>query len=52
MQLKKSKQLYYVELEFPNGLTRQVKIKAATREIAENRALKFNPGAKGVRRDI
>lgn len=49
MQLKKSKQLYHVELEFPNGLTRQVKIKASSREVAEKRALKFHPNAIGVK---
>lgn len=51
MQTKKSKRLYHVELEFPNGLTRQVKIRATSREIAENRALKFHPNATGVKRN-
>jgi hypothetical protein len=51
MQTKKSKKLYYVELEFANGLSRQVKIRATTREIAEKRALKFHPTAKGVKRN-
>lgn len=51
MQLKKSKKLYHVELEFPNGLTRQVKVKAADRETAHKRALKFYPKALGVKRD-
>lgn len=51
VQLRKSKKLYYVTVEFQNGLTRNVKVKAKDRETAENRALKFYPNAKGVKRD-
>ena len=49
MRTKKSKQLFRVELEYENGMTRTVKIRATSREIAEKRALKFNPSAKGVK---
>ena len=51
MRTKKSKRLYHVVVEFENGMTRNVKVRAVTREIAERRALKFHPSAKGVRRD-
>ena len=50
MRTKKLKRLHRVVVEFENGLTRTVKVKAATREVAENRALKFHPSAKGVKR--
>lgn len=51
MQPKPSKRLYNIIIEFANGMTRSVKVKAATREAAENRALKFHPNAVGVKRD-
>ena len=51
MQLKKTKQVHNVTLEFPNGLTRTVKAKAVDRRTAEERALKFHPNAVGVKRD-
>ena len=50
MQLKKSKRLYSVTLEFANGVTRDVEVKASTREIAERRALKFNSTAIGIKK--
>lgn len=49
MQLKPSRQLYNVVIEFPNGMTRTVKVKAVSREKAERRALKFHPNAIGVK---
>jgi hypothetical protein len=51
VQLKKSKKLYHVIVELPNGITRTVKVKAIDREHAEKRALKFQPNALGVKRD-
>ncbi len=51
MQLKKSKKLYHVELEFQHGVTRRVMVKASDRETAEKRARKFNPNAIGVKRE-
>lgn len=51
MQLKRSKKLYRVEVEFANRLTKTVKVKAVDRETAEQRALKFNPSAIGVKRN-
>ena len=51
MQTKKSKRLFYVTVEYENGMTRTVKVRAVTRELAEKRALKFHPTAKGVKRD-
>lgn len=49
MQAKSQKKPYEVTLEYPTGVTRTVKIKAVSREVAERRALKFNPQAKRVR---
>lgn len=51
MQLKKSKRLYHITVELPNGLMRTIKVKARDLETAENRALKFEPRAIGVKRD-
>jgi hypothetical protein len=51
MQIKKSKRLYHVVVEFQNGMIRTVKVRAVTREIAERKALKFHPGAIGVKHD-
>jgi len=49
MQTKKSKQLFAIVLVYENEMTRTVKVRATTREIAEKRALKRNPSAKGVK---
>jgi len=48
-RLKPQQQLYIFTLEFPKGITRTVKVKAASREAAERRALKRNPTAIGVK---
>lgn len=50
MRAKKLKRLFHVVVEFENGMTRTVKTKASSREVAEARALKFHPNAKGVKR--
>lgn len=50
MRTKKSKRLFHVVLEFENGMTRTFPIRAVTLEVAERRALKFHPMAKGVKR--
>lgn len=42
---------YSITLTFANGMTRRVVAKASKREIAEERALKRNPSATGVKRD-
>ncbi len=49
MRTKKSKQLFTIVLFYENDMTRTVKVRAATREVAEKRALKRNPSAKGVK---
>jgi hypothetical protein len=49
MRTKRSKQLYTIVLVFENNMTRTVKVRAASREVAEARALKRNPSAKGVK---
>lgn len=50
MQIKSLKRLYTVEVEFANGNSREVKTKATSREIAEQKALKFHPNAVGIKR--
>jgi len=50
MRTKKSKKLFNVTLEYENGMTRTVQVRAVSREVAEKRALKFNRNAKGVKR--
>lgn len=51
MQKSASKKLHTIVVEFPNGNTKIVKVKAVDQETAEERALKFNPSAIGVKRD-
>lgn len=51
MRTKQSKKLFTIVVEFENGMTRTVKKRAVTREVAERKALKFTPGAKGVKRN-
>lgn len=50
MKTKKKTQLYQITLTYANGMTRRIPVKAASREVAESRALKRNPGATGVQR--
>ena len=50
LQAKTKKKLHVVEVVFPNGTTKTVKVKSADLESAEKRALKFNPSATGVKR--
>jgi len=47
---KATKKLFNITLMYSNNLTRTVKVKATTREIAEQRALKRNPKAIGIQR--
>lgn len=49
LRQKPTQTLYPVTLIFDKGLTRQVRIKASSREVAEKRALKRNPSALGVK---
>lgn len=51
MRLKKSKRPFTVVLLFANEVTRTVTVSAASRKVAENRAMKRNPNAIGVKRD-
>lgn len=50
MRTKKTQKMHIIVLTFANGLTRSVKVKAASRQTAEDRALKRNPAATGVKR--
>jgi hypothetical protein len=50
MRPKPKAKLYNVVLVYANDMTRTVVVKATTREVAENRALKRNPAATGVKR--
>ena len=45
MQIRSSKRLYNIEVVYPDSVTRTVKVKAASREVAERKALKKAPGA-------
>lgn len=49
MRTKKSKQMFNVVLVYENNMTRTVKVRASSRTVAEARALKRNPNAKGVK---
>lgn len=49
MRQKSAKQLHRITLEYANGVTREVKAKATSRELAEKQALKRNPGALRVK---
>jgi hypothetical protein len=51
VQLKPTKKMYPIVVEFQNGLTRTVKVRAASRDKAEARAMKFNPSAVRIKRD-
>lgn len=50
MRTKQSKKPFSITLEYENGLTKTVMVRAVSREVAEKRALKRNPNAKGVKR--
>lgn len=50
MQAQKSQKVFTIVLELPNDETKTVKIRASSLEVAENRALKHNPRATGVKR--
>lgn len=52
MQKKNQQRLYKIVLELPNGVTRTVQARGSTREVAENRALKRNPTAIGIKRAL
>lgn len=50
MKTKTQSDLYKITIEYENGDTKVVPVKASTREVAEERAMKRNPNAKGVKR--
>lgn len=50
MQQKKASRVYSITLVYENNLTRDVKVRAKSREVAEKRALKRHPNAIGVKR--
>lgn len=49
MRQKKAQRPYNIVLIYPMNVTRTVLVRASTREVAESRALKRNPGAIGVK---
>lgn len=51
MRQKKINKLYNITLEYPNGLFRTVQVRASSREVAEQRALKRNSKAEKVKKD-
>jgi hypothetical protein len=50
MQQGYQQKLYTITLVFGGGYRKEVKVKAATRETAERRALKRNPKAVDIHR--
>lgn len=50
MPIKPPKRRYLVEVEFANGLTKNVPTKANSRVQAERQALKQNPSAVRIKR--
>lgn len=50
MRIRSQQKVYVVTLRFPKEVTRDVRVKASSREVAERRAIKRNPGALGVKR--
>lgn len=50
MQSKKASRVYQITLVYENNLTRDVKVRAKSREVAERRAMKRNPNAIGIQR--
>ena len=48
MKAKKASRVYTLTLVYENNLTRDVKVRASSREVAEKRALKRNPNAIGI----
>lgn len=50
MRIKRAQKLYKIVLVFANDMTRTVQVRAASIEVAENRALKRNPSALRVKR--
>ena len=49
MRPKKAQRLYQIVLVYANGMTRTVSVRASSREVAENRAMKRNKSALGVK---
>jgi hypothetical protein len=50
MQQKKASRVFTITLVYENNLTRDVRVRAKSREVAEQRAMKRNPNAIGIRR--
>lgn len=48
MKSRKASRVYQITLVYENNLTRDVKVRASSREVAEKRALKRNPNAIGI----
>lgn len=49
MRKRATGQMFPIILVFQNSITRTVKVRASSREVAERRALKRNPHALGVK---
>jgi hypothetical protein len=48
---KSSQKQFWITLKFEGNVERIVQVRASNREVAENRALKRNPAATGVKKD-
>lgn len=49
MKTPTKSRMYTVVLLYANNMTRTIQVKASSREVAENRALKRNPHAIGIK---
>ena len=50
MRLEKSQRHFVITVVLPNGKTKDVNVRASTREVAERRALKRTPAAIDIHR--
>lgn len=50
MRIKSSKKLYHITVVYADSKTRTFKVKASSREVAEDRALKRAPSAVSIYR--
>jgi hypothetical protein len=50
MRIPAKRRPFRIVLQYPSGTTKTVVVKAASRQTAEDRALKRNPNATGIQR--
>ena len=52
MRVPKVQRLFRISIVYKNGVSRTVTVRASSREVAERRALKHNPGAVTINRSL